>query len=73
MRCMHPPPPAHAIACRGPRAPPRCAPPPPRPPPFPQFEEIFTKIDAEGKGGLSLGDIVDLVLRDANIFDPAGW
>ncbi|CAG8623855.1 13684_t:CDS:2 [Cetraspora pellucida] len=38
-----------------------------------KFEEIFSKYDREGKGGLSFGDIRRLIYGNANACDPFGW
>lgn len=38
-----------------------------------QFEELFTKYDREGKGGLSLRDILALARANRCVADPLGW
>lgn len=38
-----------------------------------KFEEIFSKFDKEGKGGLSFQDIGDMVHQNMNVMDPTGW
>ncbi|CAG8771457.1 423_t:CDS:2, partial [Dentiscutata erythropus] len=38
-----------------------------------KFEEMFSKYDREGKGGLSFSDIRRLIHGNANALDPFGW
>ncbi|CAG8694718.1 2139_t:CDS:2 [Gigaspora margarita] len=38
-----------------------------------KFEEIFSKYDQDGKGGLSFNDIRRLIYGNANAVDPFGW
>jgi peroxygenase len=38
-----------------------------------KFEAIFSKFDKEGKGGLNLRDIGDMVHQNMNVNDFVGW
>ena len=38
-----------------------------------KFEEIFSKFDSSGKGGLYWKDMWTMIKHYRNVFDPTGW
>lgn len=38
-----------------------------------KFEELFTKFDKDGKGGLTFVEIVEMTEANRNVMDPFGW
>lgn len=38
-----------------------------------KFEELFTKYDKTGKGGLSLWELLEMTAAVRKIMDPFGW
>lgn len=38
-----------------------------------KFEELFTKYDKTGKGGLTLWELLDMISNVRKISDPFGW
>nr|BAQ55595.1 caleosin [Chlorella vulgaris] len=38
-----------------------------------KFEEIFSKYDHGGKGGLTLSEVNEMIRGNRNIMDPVGW
>lgn len=38
-----------------------------------RFEDMLSSFDREGKGGLSLKDMLRMTAAHRNLFDPIGW